>query len=113
MTLHDDSVSLRHMLDASREIMEILQGRKQSELADDRIVQLAVTHLFTILGEAATRVSEETRMAHPEIPWGYAIGMRNRIIHGYDVVDLDVIWDTAQENIPELVEQLEEILADW
>ena len=63
-----------------------------------------------MLGEAATRVSEEMRDAHPEIPWRFAIGMRNRLIHGYDVVDLDIVWDTAHENLPELIGQLEEAL---
>jgi uncharacterized protein with HEPN domain len=110
MTRHDDAVSMRHMLDFSREIVEILEGRERSEVVNDRLVVLAVSRLFEMLGEAANRVSDETRALHREIPWGYAIGMRNRLIHGYDVVDLDIVWDTAHENLPELIEQLEGIL---
>jgi uncharacterized protein with HEPN domain len=101
---------MRHMLDFAREIVEALDSRERSELVNDRIIQLAVSRLFTMLGEAATRVSIETRNTYPDIPWGFAIGMRNRLIHGYDVVDLDIIWNTAHENLPDLIDQLEEIL---
>jgi uncharacterized protein with HEPN domain len=103
---------MRHMLDFSREIVEIIKGREREDVVNDRLVVLAVSRLFEMLGEAANRVSVETRELHPEIPWGYAIGMRNRLIHGYDVVDLDIVWDTAHEKLPELIEHLEQAIED-
>jgi len=63
-----------------------------------------------IIGEAAKRVSEPTRERHSQVPWRLVIGMRNRVIHGYDEVDLDVLWDAIQLDLPPLIEQLEGIL---
>lgn len=66
--------------------------------------------LVEIVGEAATRVSAETRARLPELPWRPAIGMRNRLIHGYDIVDVDTVWGTVVLDLPPLVAQLEVIL---
>ena len=64
----------------------------------------------TIVGEAANRLSTEDQSRYPSIPWKAIVGMRNRLIHGYDAIDLDVLWDTVQIDLPELVEELERIL---
>jgi uncharacterized protein with HEPN domain len=70
-------------------------------------LQLALVRLIEIIGEAATRVSKETRAACPIIPWDDVIGMRNKLIHGYDSVDLDILWDTVTDDLPPLIEELE------
>jgi uncharacterized protein with HEPN domain len=110
MSRRDDSVSLRQMLDHAREATLLIQGRSRLDLDTDRTFALALTRLMEIIGEAAKRVSEPTREKHPHVPWRSIIGMRNRVIHGYDEVDLDVLWDSIQLDLPPLIEQLEDIL---
>jgi uncharacterized protein with HEPN domain len=63
-----------------------------------------------IMGEAARRLSEETRLEIPEIPWRQIISMRNRLIHGYDDVDLVIVWETIQNDLPPLIAQLEKVV---
>ncbi len=75
------------------------------------MLQLALTRLVEIVGEAAARVSSERQARHPDIPWRIIAGTRNRLIHGYDVVDLDVLWDTVTDDLPPLIVQLETALA--
>jgi uncharacterized protein with HEPN domain len=72
----------------------------------------ALLKLVEIVGEAATRVTEATQTAHPEIPWREIIGTRNRLIHGYDAVDYDILWDIVTTDFPTLADQLKRILPD-
>lgn len=76
----------------------------------DRVLQLALIRLVEVVGEAATRVSPEGRERSPGVPWKGAISMRNRLVHGYDAVDLRVLWDTLQTDLPRLIEELERVL---
>jgi len=76
------------------------------------MLQLALARLLEIVGEAASRVSEPMRQKTPEVPWAKIRGMRNRLIHGYDHIDLDVLWDTITENLPPLVVSLERVLSE-
>ncbi len=78
----------------------------------NRLFALALTKLVDIIGEAANRVSQATREYHPSIPWGDIVGTRNRLVHGYDQVDLDILWRIVSDELPPLVHQLETILAD-
>jgi uncharacterized protein with HEPN domain len=78
----------------------------------DRVLHLAITRLFEVLGEAANRVSPETRSTFPSIPWRDAIDLRNVLIHAYDTVDLHIVWGTAEHDIPKLVLELERAIAD-
>jgi uncharacterized protein with HEPN domain len=74
------------------------------------VLRLALTHLVELVGEAATQVAPETQAQYPEIPWPKIISTRNRLIHGYDYVDDNILWDTLSINLPELLSQLERIL---
>ena len=103
MSLRDDRVSLSDMLRYAREAVELLGDADRELLAQDRVVQLALTRLVEIIGEAATRVSAETQQTHSEIPWAQIVGMRNRLIHGYDVIDLNLLWDTVTYDLPPLI----------
>lgn len=76
-------------------------------------MNLALVRLLEIVGEAARRVPDETRHRYPEIPWIRIIGLRNRLIHGYDTVDFDILWQILIEDLPPLVVQLEDILTHW
>ena len=107
MSRHEDRLRLRHMLRYSREIMTLARGKARADLDHERLLNLALVRLIEIVGEAACRVSPETRAGHPEIPWAQITNMRNRLIHGYDWVDFDILWQTVIEDIPELAAKLE------
>jgi uncharacterized protein with HEPN domain len=83
---------MRQMLDHAREASLLAVGRSRADLDGDRLYLLALTRLLEILGEAAARVSQGTRDRHPDIAWKQIVGLRNRLIHGYDQVDCDVVW---------------------
>ncbi len=110
MTRHDDVIRLRHMLDYAQEAVEMARGRQREDLQRDRMLQLALVRLVEIVGEAAARVGPETQERFAYIPWPQARGMRNRLIHGYDKVDLEVLWDTIQDDLPALIAQLQQAL---
>lgn len=110
MSRRDDTVPMRHMLDHAREALAMVGGRRRHDLDTDRMLQLALTHLVEIIGEAANRVSSEGRSRHPYIPWRDAINTRNRFIHGYDTVDYDVVWQIATRELPVLIAALERAL---
>ncbi len=110
MTHHDDRVSFRQMLAHSREICDAVSGFQRDEFFSDRFRELALFKLFEMVGESASRVSDDTKRQYPAIPWRAVIGARNRLSHECDSVDYEVIWDAAQEHIPELIAKLEEIL---
>lgn len=110
MSRHRDEVYLAHMRDFAMTAGEISQGKNRGQLDTDKMLRYALLHLVTILGEAASKVSSEFRMAHKEIPWGSIIGTRNRLVHGYDVVDLDMLWETVEKDPPELHRQLYTVL---
>lgn len=105
-----DEVWLRHMLDATRKALSFTHGRSRADLDTDEQLTLAIVRLLEIIGEAAKQVTTETRTAHPEIPWRQIAGTRDRLIHGYFNVDLDVVWSIATEDLPGLVGSLESIL---
>ncbi|MFH1138952.1 MAG: HepT-like ribonuclease domain-containing protein [Pseudomonadota bacterium] len=105
----EDSVRLRHMRDAALEALSFVGGKNRRNLDDDRMLVLALIKEVEIIGEAASRVSEETRTTLPRIPWASIVAMRNRLIHAYFDVDRDVPWQTAAEDLPALLEQLEAV----
>jgi uncharacterized protein with HEPN domain len=94
------------MLDHAREAIEMLGSMDRDALKKDRVVQLALTRLVEVIGEAAGRVSEPTCDKNSQIPWPQIIGMRNRLAHGYDVVDLNLLWDTIVTDLPPLIDML-------
>lgn len=106
MTAHDDQVSLGHMLDHAREAREMAAGRSRESLDQDRTFALAMVRLLEIVGEAATRVSVTARLDFPKIPWSRVVGLRNRLVHAYDDVDYDVLWEIVQSDLDELIEAL-------
>jgi uncharacterized protein with HEPN domain len=83
---------------------------KKSDLDEDLTFNLALKRLIEIIGEAANRVPDEFQDAHPEIPWIEIVGMRNRLIHGYDEVDFDFLWNVVRDDLPSLIKQLNKIL---
>ncbi len=98
------------MLDYAREAVALTQDRQRADLDNNRLLDLALTRLLEIIGEAANRVPEEIQEAHPEIAWGQIISLRNRLIHGYDSIDFDILWAIVKNDLPELIENLEKIV---
>ena len=111
MSRHDDQISMRQMLDYARQARVMVLDRERPDLDSDLMLQLALTRLVEIIGEAATRVSGPTSDKYPQIPWSHIVGMRNRLIHGYDVIDLNLLWDTVKIDLPPLISAREEILS--
>jgi uncharacterized protein with HEPN domain len=112
MTRHDPQVRLRHMRDHAREAVEMLGMTTLDALSGNRQLQLALVQLIQIVGEAASHVTEDLRVAHPQVPWQLAADMRNKLIHGYDVIEYRIVFDTVHDDLPMLVRQLDAILAN-
>ena len=108
MQSDEDLVRMRHMLDAATEAVALSRGKGPGALARDRVLSLALVRLLEVVGEAAGRVSDDTREAHPEVPWSQIVGLRNRLIHGYDSVDLEILWRILSDDLPRLIEALED-----
>ena len=108
--LDNDMVRLHHILDAAREAVAFSQGRSREDLYSDRMLCLSLVRLLEIIGEAARGISPACRAAHPEIAWQKMAGMRDRLVHGYFDINLDVVWETVTEDLPPLVSQLENII---
>ncbi len=110
MARHDPLVRLRHMLDYSREAVQMVKGKARKDLDGDRQLALAVTHLVELVGEAAGQVPRTTQKRYPDIPWPKIVSMRNRLIHGYDFVDYDILWDTITHDFPPFVDALQKVI---
>ena len=106
----DDLVYIGHMLDTARSIAEKIDSAGRPSYDADENLRLALAHLLQVIGEAASRVSRETRDAHSNVEWVAIIGMRQKIVHDYMNVDDDIVWETANRDIPPLIEQLAAIV---
>ncbi len=111
MSRDDPLVRLKHMRDAALDALTMAEGKSREDLDADDLLASALHYKMIIIGEAASAVSREVTDAAPSIPWREIIGMRNVIIHGYDVVDLDVIWQAATRDVPSLLAELEPLIA--
>jgi uncharacterized protein with HEPN domain len=105
-----DNVPLQQMLDYAHEAVALASGKSRNDLDNDRLFDLALTRLLEIIGEAANRVPDELQMKYPEIAWHQIISLRNRLIHGYDSIDFDILWQIVKADLPELIEKLERIV---
>ena len=112
MSRHEDAVTLRQRLDYIEEAIALAKPRTRADLESDRVFFLALQKLVEIVGEAATRISDATKDAHPAIPWREMIGTRNRLIHGYDAVDYDILWNIVTADFPSLAGQIKALPAE-
>ncbi len=111
MSRHDPLVRLKHMLDLSHQAMRMMGDHSRSDLAADETLILAEARAVEVIGEAANHVPAEIQAQLPNIPWRKIVGMRNRLIHGYDMTSIDAIYDTVLEDLPPLVRELEDYLS--
>ena len=107
----DDEIRLRHMLDAAQEAVAFARGRTRADLDEDRQLVLALVKDVEIVGEAATQVTEPARQRLPQIPWKRIVGMRNRLVHAYFDINLDIVWKTVQGDLPVLISLLEPVIS--
>lgn len=96
---------------AAELVLEFRQGMDKAAFLDDLRTQSAILHQLMVMGEAVKRLSMEFRVRHPEVPWALIAGMRDKLIHGYDIVDLGQVWQTAARDVPELLSLIEPLLS--
>ena len=105
-----DDVRLRHMLEAARKAVQLVRGRTRADLDDNEMLTLALTRLLEVLGEAAKGVSENVRQQASAIAWKEIAGTRDRLIHGYFDVDLNIVWEIIMKDLPPLIAHLEQLV---
>jgi uncharacterized protein with HEPN domain len=104
-----------HIQQAAADVRGFVEGQGKDDFLADKRTQQAVFMSLIIIGEAATKVMDgyaEFTQEHPDVPWRSMRNMRNRMAHGYFDIDLDVVWETAQEWLPELIKQLPAVRQD-
>ncbi|MCY3955035.1 MAG: DUF86 domain-containing protein [Nitrospira sp.] len=106
----DDEIRIRHMLEAAREAVSFARGRTRGDLDTDRQLVLSLVKDVEIVGETGTRITKTTREQLPAIPWEEIIAMRNRLVHVYFRINLDIVWQTVREDLPKLIALLEPLL---
>jgi len=110
--MKSDTVFLHHILDAMNSVEQYLAGISYDRSLQDALLQDGVVRQMEIIGEAARNVSKDLQNAHPELPWGKMIGIRNILIHAYFRVDLLIVRDTTQSDLPRLKQQVEQLLEE-
>ncbi|GAB4192997.1 MAG: DUF86 domain-containing protein [Coleofasciculaceae cyanobacterium] len=110
MSKIDNLTRLRHMRDAAVEALGFVSGYKRNNLDTDRMLVLALVKDIEIIGEAASNLSKDCRSRHPQLPWADIIGMRNRLVHAYFEIDLDIVWEVVTNDLPFLVSELDGII---
>lgn len=112
MSKNDDLSRLKHIRDAAKEALFFVKERTRQDLNSDRLLSLALVRLIEIIGEAANGVSEPCRTQYNTIPWRQMIGMRNRLVHAYFEVDLDIVWQVITHDLDSLLLKVETAIED-
>lgn len=107
--MKDDNLYLRHILDAIERVLSYTSAGREF-FRQDLKTQDAVIRNLQIIGEAAKKVSTPTRDSHPNVPWKDIGGMRDRVVHDYFGVSLDIVWDVVENHLPPLRSKILEIL---
>ena len=110
--LRNFKVSCMDIRDAAQSIGEYIDGLEFTGFRTSKLHHDAVIRQFMVLGEAANRIPKDVRAQHPEVDWSKIIGMRHRLVHGYDKISLQTVWHTAVNFAPKVLQQFEKILHD-
>ena len=102
--------SIRHMLNHAREAFALADSHSRADLDADRAFALQLTRLMEIVGEASRRVPEQFRLKYPETDWRGFAGLRDVLIHKFDAIEHETLWNIVQEELPRLINQLADIL---
>ncbi len=105
----EDAVRIRHMIDAADLARTFGAGRDRADLDEDKMLRFALVQALQVIGEAASKVSPEGRLALPGVPWAAITGMRNRLVHAYFDIETDLLWVTLRTDLPILLAQLRAI----
>ena len=105
----NDAARNRHMIEAAEASQQFVEGKRRSDIDADRMLRFALQQAVEIIGEAASRITSETRSELNTVPWGAIISMRNRLIHAYFNIDHEILWKTVIEEIPRLLASLRAI----
>ena len=105
-----DDATAADILLAAQDIQKFAAGMAREEFLNDSKTQAAVVQRVIVLGEAAKRLSEEFRQKHPQIEWKQVAGMRDRCVHGYDNVDLEIVWEVITVDAPAIEKYLLAVL---
>ena len=106
MPTKSDIIRLRHMLETADKAKSFTEGKARQDLDRDEKLALALVRLIEIIGEAAAKVSAEVQVRYTNIPWKEIVGTRNRLIHGYEDVDYDIVWSIVVEDLSDLSREL-------
>lgn len=110
MSQNKDAASLIDIAKSARKILKYKQGLSKAEFVDDDKTQSSILYQLLIIGEAVKRISKELKDQNSEIPWSLIAGMRDNLIHEYDDTNLDEVWKTSNQDIPELLNLIEPLL---
>ena len=111
--MNRDLDRLDDILAAASDVMEFCATLDRESFGSQKAVRYAVLHSLTIIGEAASRLTQELRARHGQIPWRRIIAFRHRLVHGYGDVDLDLVWEIARTLVPELRDQVTRVRAEF
>lgn len=111
MSRREDETLLHDMLDAGRLALRAIENKDRADLDADPVLKAALERFLEIIGEAASRLTEDARAELADIPWSEIIGLRNRLIHGCFSIDHDVIWAILKDDLPDLLETIERKLS--
>ena len=101
-----DEATVQDIINAARLVIEFVEGFEKDTFAEDWKTRSAVLYQLTVIGEAVKRLSKEFRANYPEIPWALIAGMRDNLIHGYDLIDWDEVWKTSTTDVPDLLNKV-------
>jgi uncharacterized protein with HEPN domain len=110
LSMRKDNAYLRHILDAISDIKRFMKGLTKQEFFENKEKQYAVLRALEIMGEATKNLSKELKAEHPEIQWSDIAGMRDKLIHQYFGVNIDLVWETVKKGLPELGNKISEML---
>ena len=106
----DNLVYVGHMIDLAKKARSFVEGLSREDFDSDELLRLSLTYLIQTIGESARRTAPEFRAIYPQIDWQGIVGMRSKIVHDYLNVDEDVVWDTVTNELPALIEMLQQIM---
>jgi uncharacterized protein with HEPN domain len=109
MSKHRDDIVLKDILNAAQLVSAFVEGFEKTAFMDDWKTRSAVLYQLTVVGEAVKRLSAEFRLANAQVPWALMAGMRDHLIHAYDLVDWDEVWETATRDVPGLLKEIKHL----
>jgi uncharacterized protein with HEPN domain len=108
--MRDDRLRLLDISGAADSLRNFIHGKTREDLSANPLLLSAVLHQLYVIGEAAAHVSKEIKDRHPGVPWKVIYGFRNYIAHEYFSLDVDIVWQTVAQDVPELGSQIDQIL---